>query len=57
MSDRPYSPAMLADRWGVSREHIYALIRQGALQPFRCGGKLLRISAAEVARWESGELL
>jgi len=30
MSDRPYSPAMLADRWGVSREHIWTCGSVGA---------------------------
>lgn len=53
MTDRPYTVAGLAERWGCSREHVYQLIRIGQLQVFRLGGKLLRVSASEVARWES----
>ena len=53
MTDRPYSVATLAERWGCSRRHIYNLIERGELHIFRAGGTLRRISAAEVARWES----
>lgn len=53
---RPYSPETLAKRWQCSGAHVRAMIRRGELQAFRLG-KLLRIPAAEVERWESGEIL
>lgn len=57
MSERtkPYSVAALAAHWDMSRETVYAMIRRGQLRSFRAGDKLLRISVAEVERWESGE--
>ena len=54
MSDYPFTVAMLAERWSCSRQHIIDLIDAGDLRAFRLGAKLLRISAEEVARWESG---
>lgn len=54
MSERPYTVQEVADRWSVSREHVYDLIRQGRLHAFRLGGKLYRVAAAEVERWASG---
>lgn len=53
MSDRPFTVADLADRWACSRRHIYNLIERGELKVFHAGGTLRRISAGEVARWES----
>ena len=50
---RPYSVRDLAQRWACSRETVYSLIRSGELRAFRAGGKLLRITAAEVDRWEN----
>lgn len=52
-SERAYSVRQLADRWGCSGGLIYKLIRQGTLHAFRPGNPL-RISAAEVRRFESG---
>jgi excisionase family DNA binding protein len=49
---RPYSVAQLADRWGCSDSMIRKLIKQGQLQAFNIG-VLMRISAAEVARYEA----
>jgi len=49
---RPYTPETLAERWGCSSAHIRAMIRRGELVHFRLG-KLLRISAVEVERYES----
>ena len=53
MSTRPLTVQELADRWSVTRESVYALIKQGRLRAFRLGGKLYRVSFAEVERWES----
>lgn len=53
MIERPYTPETLAERWGCSSAHVRSMIRRGELAHFRLGGKLLRISAEEVARCES----
>lgn len=50
---RPFTPESLADRWGCAPQHVRALVRQGKLQAFRLGGKLIRISALEVERFEN----
>lgn len=50
--ERPYSVAMLAERWRCSARTIRGMIDRGELAHFRLGGRLLRIAAAEVARWE-----
>jgi excisionase family DNA binding protein len=47
-----YRVAGLAERWECSDSHIYGLIRSGQLKAFNIG-KLVRISAAEVARVEN----
>jgi len=49
---RLYTPESLAERWQCSAAHVRAMIRRGELIHFRLG-KLLRISAEEVARCES----
>ena len=50
---RRYTPESLAERWQCSAAHVRAMIQQGrAFIHFRLG-KLLRISAEEVARCES----
>ena len=49
----PFTPQMLAERWGCSRQHVHDLIKQRQLRAFRIGTKLLRVSAEEVARWEA----
>lgn len=54
MSDRPYSVASLAERWGCSERHIRDLIAVGDLPAFRLGAKHLRIAARDVQAWESG---
>jgi len=51
--DRPFNVAMLADHWSVSRSTIYNMINSGRLNITRYGGRLVRISAAEVRRVES----
>ena len=49
-----YSPAELAERWGVSVKTVYRLIETAELQATRIGGQH-RISRAEVARYEQPE--
>jgi excisionase family DNA binding protein len=53
MTDRPFSVATLAERWGCSRRHVSNLIRRGHLQSFRVGA-LLRVRPEEVERYECG---
>jgi excisionase family DNA binding protein len=53
MVDRPFSPKQLAERWGVTVQHVHKLIRKGTLKHFRIGEKLLRIPVEEVRRWEA----
>lgn len=48
-----YTPRMLSERWECSERHIRNLIRDGKLRAFRLGEKLIRITAAEVARADS----
>jgi excisionase family DNA binding protein len=52
MDDPPFSPKTLAKRWGCSPQFVHKLIRTSKLKAFKLGGKLLRISAEEVRRWE-----
>lgn len=54
MADKPYTVKDLARRWGCTPQAIYSIIKTGKLRTFRVGGKLLRIQADEVRRWESG---
>lgn len=41
MTDAPFTPKTLAERWGCSRQHIHNLIKQGKLKGFRLGCKLV----------------
>lgn len=47
-----YSVASLAQHWGCGTDTVYSLIRGGDLRAFKLGGKLLRIRADEVERFE-----
>lgn len=47
-----YTPATLADRWECSERHVRNMIASGALPAFRLAGKLLRIRADDVERFE-----
>ena len=49
---KPYSVRTLADRWECSEAHVRTLIKSGKLQSFALGGKLIRVSAEEVDKWE-----
>ncbi|WP_084391161.1 helix-turn-helix domain-containing protein [Novosphingobium capsulatum] len=48
---RPLSVAQLAEHWECSQGLVRKLIREGRLLSFR-PGQLIRISAAEVERYE-----
>jgi excisionase family DNA binding protein len=53
--EHPYTVDELAERWSCTREAIYAAIRHpvNPLPAFKIGGKLWRIRAEEVTRWEN----
>lgn len=51
MTERPYSPAGLAERWQCSAQLVRNMLERGDLKGFR-HGKMWRIPAAEVARFE-----
>ena len=53
MTERPFTPDSLAERWGCSGKHIRSLIQKGEIPHFRVGGKLLRIPAEAVAEIEA----
>lgn len=52
MGAEVFSVATLAEHWGCGTDTVYALIRGGSLRAFKLGGKLLRIRADEVERFE-----
>lgn len=52
MGAQVYSVASLAEHWGCGTDTVYSLIRGGSLRAFKLGGKLLRIRADEVERFE-----
>jgi excisionase family DNA binding protein len=49
---RPYTPESLAERWGCSPRHIRKMCKVGELPSFKLGGKLLRIRADVVEKFE-----
>ena len=51
-----YSVATLAEHWGCGPDTIYGLIRSGDLAAFKLGGKLIRIRADEVEKFECRSL-
>lgn len=57
MTQKPYSPQTLSERWGCSAEKIRIMCKNGELSSFTIG-KLIRIPAIEVERieCESGDL-
>lgn len=55
-AERPYSPASLAERWGVSTTLVYDLLNTGALPGAFRLGKLWRVPAAAVAEYEARPL-
>lgn len=53
---RAYTVSALADRWQCSEQHVYNLIKSGALTTFQIGTRRgTRISEDEITRWESGK--
>lgn len=52
MSEAPYSPKSLAERWGIKPNCVYKMVSRGELGAFKLGGTLLRIPASEVERVE-----
>src|SRR6185437_308210 len=48
------SAQQLADLWGVSRQHVYNLVRQGKLQRVQIGD-LIRFRPEDVAKFEATE--
>jgi excisionase family DNA binding protein len=52
MNPAVYDPVTLAKRWDCHKDTVLALIKKGDLPSFRLGGKLLRIRAEEVERFE-----
>ena len=50
---KPFTVARLADRWDCSDQHVRDIIAKGELSCFRAG-RLIRIPAAEVERFECG---
>jgi len=55
MMELAFDVASLAEHWRCSREAVYELIRCGQLRAFNVGKSKrgLRVSAAEVRRWEN----
>lgn len=51
-----YSVSTLAEHWECGTDTVYALIKSGDLQAFKLGGKLLRIRADEVERYECRQI-
>lgn len=52
-----YDVASLATHWGCGTDTVYNLVRSGELQSFKLGGKLIRIRAEEVERYECRSLI
>lgn len=52
-----YTPKTLAQRWKCSAHLVRNEIRRGRLSAFRYGGKLFRISAAEVVAYETANMV
>lgn len=52
---RPWTPDMLAERWGVSGETVRQLIRSGQLPGFRVG-RMLRVKHEIVEAYECGTI-
>lgn len=48
---KPFTPETLADRWGVSPNHVRKLIKSGELKHFKVGS-LLRVTARAAIEYE-----
>lgn len=52
MAQRIFDVTTLAEHWACGTDTIYSLVRSGELAHFKLGGKLIRIRADEVERYE-----
>jgi excisionase family DNA binding protein len=52
MTERAYRPEQVADRWSVSRRHVYSLVQSGALGHIRIG-TIIRIRQADIDAYEA----
>jgi excisionase family DNA binding protein len=52
MNARPLTPELVAEKWGVTTNHIRSLIKRGALQAFTIG-RLIRIPHEAVEAFEA----
>lgn len=52
MSERPFTPETLADRWEVGADFVRRLLKNGDLQGFKLGGTLWRIPVSAVEAYE-----
>ena len=52
MTEKPYTVALLAERWGCSTTFVYEQIKCGALPAFKLGAKLYRIRHQNVEAYE-----
>ena len=50
-SPAPFTPEMLAERWGCTRAHVIKLIKNGDIRSFRVGS-LYRVSAPALQEYE-----
>lgn len=55
MNDRLLTATELAERWGVSRAHVYNLMKRGL--PSVKVGRCRRFRPSEADAWLSGEVL
>jgi excisionase family DNA binding protein len=55
VSNRPYTPKSLAERWECSPQHVRKMLADGRLNGFKLGNKMWRISTTEVARIEEDQ--
>ena len=56
METNYYSVEQIAERYGVGKKVIYGLIHGGQLRALQIGKKILRVSEAELQRWEQVRL-
>lgn len=56
MKQAVFDVPTLAQHWGCGTDTIYTLVRSGELRHFKLGGKLIRIRADEVERYECREI-
>jgi excisionase family DNA binding protein len=56
MSERPYTPESLGERWEISERQVRRMLASGHIKGFKLG-KLWRISAQEVTSVEARQCL